>query len=96
MQTKKFYIGLNVRDYYVKNNHLHNAYWWQWETKFDAGDLPQSPQLFDPFFYSIANSDFNTIGKAGIQYMTFQDPISYHTSLNPSEEIIQTERSERS
>lgn len=95
MQTKKFYIGLNIRDYYVKNNHLHNAYWWQWETNFDGGDLPQSPQLFDPFFYSIANSDFNTIGKAGIQYMTFQDPISYHTSLNPSEEIMQAERSEK-
>ncbi len=95
LQNKKFYIGLNVRDYYVKNNNLHNAYWWQWETYFDGGDIPQSPQLFDPFFYSMAGSDINTLGKAGVQYMTFQDPISYHTSLNPSAEIAQAERSEK-
>ena len=95
LQNKKFYVGLNVRDYYVKNNNLHNAYWWQWETYFDGGDIPQSPQLFDPFFYSMAGSDINTLGKAGIQYMTFQDPISYHTSLNPSKEIAQAERSEK-
>ena len=95
LQNKKFYVGLNVRDYYVKNNNLHNAYWWQWETYFDGGDIPQSPQLFDPFFYSMAGNDINTLGKAGIQYMTFQDPISYHTSLNPSKEIAQVERSEK-
>ena len=95
LQNKKFYVGLNVRDYYVKNNNLHNAYWWQWETYFDGGDIPQSPQLFDPFFYSMAGSDINTLGKAGVQYMTFQDPISYHTSLNPSKEVAQVERSEK-
>ena len=95
LQNKKFYVGLNVRDYYVKNNNLHNAYWWQWETYFDGGDIPQSPQLFDPFFYSMAGSDVNTLGKAGIQYMTFQDPISYHTSIDPSKEIAQAERSEK-
>ena len=95
LQNKKFYVGLNVRDYYVKNNNLHNAYWWQWETYFDGGDIPQSPQLFDPFFYSMAGSDINTLGKAGIQYMTFQDPVSYHTSLDPSKEIAQAERSEK-
>ena len=95
LQNKKFYVGLNVRDYYVKNNNLHNAYWWQWETYFDGGDIPQSPQLFDPFFYSMAGSDINTLGKAGVQYMTFQDPISYRTSLNPSKEVAQVERSEK-
>ena len=95
LQNKKFYVGLNVRDYYVKNNNLHNAYWWQWETYFDGGDIPQSPQLFDPFFYSMAGSDINTLGKAGIQYMTFQDPVSYHTSLDPSKEIAPAERSDK-
>ena len=92
LQTKDFYIGLNVRDYYVKNNNLHNAYWWQWGTKFYGGDTPQSPQLFEPYFYSVAAEGVGSLGMAAVQYMTYQDPISYHTSLNPTHEVPATER----
>lgn len=47
--------------------------------------------MFDPYFYSIATDKQNNIGKAAIQYVTFQDMISYHTSLNPDAEIATTE-----
>jgi len=93
LQNKKFYVGLNVHKYRVEDNDSSHKYWWQWGTIFDGGNTPQSPQLFEPYFYSIATEGTGTLGKAAMQYLTYQDPISYHTSLTPTNEVSISDRS---
>ena len=93
LQEKNFYIGLNVRKYRVGDNKAYEDCWWQWGTKYYGGDIPQSPQLFEPYFYSVLGNGVNTLGKAAMQYITFHDPISYHTSLSPSVEMPIEDRS---
>lgn len=93
LQTKDFYIGLNVHTYYASDGDDDRYCWWQWGTKYNGGDIPQSPQLFDPYFYSVAGDGVGSLGMAAMQYMTFHDPISYHTSMQPDLEVPVGERS---
>ena len=93
LQNKDFYIGLNVHTYYASDGDDDRYCWWQWGTKYNGGDIPQSPQLFDPYFYSVAGDGIGSLGMAAMQYMTFHDPISYHTSMQPDLEVSVSERS---
>lgn len=92
LEGKTFYIGLHTHTFYASDGEDdgREVAWENWG-QFTGASTPQSPQLFDPYFYSIATDKQNNIGKAAIQYVTFQDMISYHTSLNPDAEIATTE-----
>lgn len=92
LQDKQFYVGLNVRDYYVKDNDGHEDYWWQWEKPF-SGENPQSPELFDPYFYALSLNGEKPKGKAGVQYVAYQDVTKYYTSFAPSQKTIAEGRS---
>ena len=92
LQDKQFYVGLNVRDYYVKDNDGHNDYWWQWEKPF-SGENPQSPELFDPYFYALSLNGEKPKGKAGVQYVAYQDVTKYYTSFAPFQKTIAEGRS---
>ena len=89
LEGKTIYIGLHTFTFYANDGSVDGRTIWDfWPGSFYGGDMPQSPQLFEPYFYSVATDKQNNIGKAAMQYMTFQDPISYHTSLNAQEQTI--------
>ena len=84
LQGKTFKIGLNVCDYYVKDNDEHNNYFWTWAERYTSDNL-QSPELFDPYFYAISVNGAIPKGKAGIAYVAYQDVAGYSTSINPGD-----------
>ncbi len=89
LEGKTIYIGLHTYTYYANDGSEDGRTIWDfWPGSYYGGDMPQSPQLFEPYFYSVATDKQNNIGKAAMQYMTFQDPISYHTSLNNEEQSV--------
>ena len=89
LEGKTIYIGLHTFTFYANDGSVDGRTIWDfWPGAFYGGDMPQSPQLFEPYFYSVATDKENNLGKAAMQYMTFQDPISYHTSLNAQEQTI--------
>ena len=92
LQGKQFYIGLNVCDYYVKDNDEHNNYFWKWNEVY-TGENIQSPELFDPYFYAVSADGSKPKGKAGIAYTTYQDVKKYSTSLDPGHQITTDQRS---
>lgn len=92
LQGKEFYVGLNVCDYYVKDNDEHNNYFWRWSDRYTADNL-QSPELFDPYFYAVSSDGSSPKGKAGIAYVSYQDVKQYSTSLNPSVKTTTDQRS---
>lgn len=83
LQGKEFYVGLNVCDYYVKDNAEHNNYFWRWSDRYTADNL-QSPELYDAYFYALSTDGSKPKGKAGIPYVVYQDVKQYSTSLTPS------------
>ncbi|MBP5259029.1 MAG: hypothetical protein J6Z12_00105, partial [Paludibacteraceae bacterium] len=45
-----------------------------------------TPQLYSPYIYQVNDNGPTGYGFAAIPYMTFNDPVSYSTSLNPQHE----------
>ena len=94
LQGKTFYVGLNTYTYYASDGDEDGRTIWDyWPGSYKGGDIPQSPQLFEPFFDQNVTSGQDIQGMAGVTYVTYQDPISYHTSLNPGNEIPVDQRS---
>ena len=79
---QNFYWGVSA--------HIYNdgawAYrkWWAFEDILNMS-LPQTPELFTPYLYSLDGEGVTGYGNAAIQYTVFQNPVSYHTSLNATE-----------
>ncbi|MBO7457697.1 MAG: hypothetical protein J6T80_00385, partial [Paludibacteraceae bacterium] len=92
LQGKEFYVGLNVCDYYVKDNDEHNNYFWKWNDRYNGENI-QSPELFDPYFYAAAPDGSRPKGKAGIAYVTYQDVARYSTSIRPTDSVHTDKRS---
>ena len=93
LQGKTFYMGMNMHNRRVGDNEDDQTHWWQWNTQYKGGDMPKSPQLQQPFIYNDASNGSSPQGKAAIFYVVYQEPISYHTSLKPNEEIPASEHS---
>ena len=56
-------------------------------------ETAQAPLLSDAVFYSVGDNGKAGFGYSLIPYVTYQDPVSYHTSFAPSNEIKATDRS---
>ena len=95
LQGKTFYVGLNTYTYYASDGSEDGRKIWDyWPGSYKGGDIPQSPQLFEPYFDQNVTSGQDIQGMAGVTYVTYQDPISYHTSLAPGNEIPVDQRSD--
>ena len=81
LENNDFYVGVSADDW-KKGGNRYDKYWWEWPDKYTGGNIPQSPQLMQPYFYAVNENGPAGRGNAAIQYMTYQDPISYTTSLN--------------
>ncbi len=56
-------------------------------------ETAQAPLLSDPIFYSVGDNGKAGFGYCLIPYVTYQDPISYHTSFAAGDEIKTSDRS---
>lgn len=85
LSGKKFKWGMSAAIY--KQSSGNESYYYNWEKPeiYTGGDIPQSPQLYDPYLYTLDASGTTGYGCAAMQYVVYQEPISYHTSLNALE-----------
>ncbi len=88
LDGKKFTAAIYVHE---------TSKWTDYTHTYTLGDYtaesPQSPLLSDPIFYNVGDNGKAGFGYSLIPYVTYQDPVSYHTSLAPSDEIKTAERS---
>ena len=79
-----FYFGVSANIYNCYYEDSYYKKWWPNNEKQNVS-FPQTPELFTPYLYAIDGDGAAGYGNAAVQYTVFQDPVSYHTSLNPTE-----------
>ena len=84
LDNQTFYTGISVADYKKSSGNRYETYWWRWAERFTGSNMPQSPELIKPYLYVSDGKGQSRVGCAAIQYVTYQEPISYTTSLNSS------------
>ena len=77
-----FYLGVSAHIYNDEEERYKK--WWAFEDKQNVS-YPQTPELFTPYLYALDGDGVTGYGNAAIQYTVFQEPVSYHTSLNATE-----------
>ena len=92
LSGKKFKWGMSAAIYKQSSGNESYYKYWSWPEIYTGGDIPQTPQLYEPYLYTMDANGTTGYGCAAVQYVVFQDPISYHTSLNP----IEVETNDRS
>jgi len=85
MQEKEFYWGVSANIYKKSSGESCYQKWWAWPDRYIGGNMPQSPELYQPYIYAMNENGATGYGCAAIQYAVYQLPISYHTSLNSME-----------
>ena len=94
LQGKDFYWGVSANIYKKSSGESSYKKWWAWPEKYKGGDIPQSPELYEPYIYAMDATGKTGYGCAATHYAVYQEPISYHTSLN-SQEVVTTKRSDQ-
>ena len=79
-----FYFGVSANIYNCYYEESRYQKWWNNNEKQNVSK-PQTPELFTPYLYAVDGEGAAGYGSAAVQYTVFQDPVSYHTSLNPTE-----------
>ncbi len=92
LKGKKFKWGMSAAIYKQSSGNESYYYNWGWPDIYTGGDIPQSPQLYEPYLYTLDAEGTTGYGCAAVQYVVYQDPISYHTSLK-AKEVETTDRS---
>jgi len=92
LQNTDFYWGVSANIYKKSSGESSYKHWWAKPDKFRGNKTPQTPELFQPYFYAMDEAGATGYGCAGVQYTVYQEPVSYHTSLN-SQEVLLSERS---
>lgn len=92
LKGKKFKWGMSAAIYKQSSGNESYYYNWGWPEIYTGGDIPQSPQLYEPYLYTLDAEGTTGYGCAAVQYVVYQDPISYHTSLK-AKEVETTDRS---
>jgi len=81
---KDFYWGVSANIYKYYDGKSHYKEWFPMEDRLNLSD-PQSPELFTPYLYALNEEGITGYGNAAVQYVTYQQGISYHTSYNSNE-----------
>lgn len=81
---KDFYWGISGNLYQYDEEDSYDHLWWAMKDRLNMSD-PQSPELFTPYLYALDERGATGFGCAAIQYITYQQGMSYHTSLNTNE-----------
>ncbi len=81
---KDFYWGVSANIYNKYYGESYYKKWWKMDERLNMSD-PQTPELFTPYLYAVDDEGVTGYGNAAVQYVTYQQGVSYHTSLNPTE-----------
>ncbi len=81
---KDFYWGVSANIYNKYYGESYYKKWWKMPDRLNMTD-PQTPELFTPYLYALDEEGVTGYGNAAVQYVTYQQGVSYHTSLNPNE-----------
>lgn len=81
---KNFYWGVSANIYNKYHGESYYKKWWKMDDRLNMTD-PQTPELFTPYLYALDEEGVTGYGNAAVQYVTYQQGVSYHTSLNPNE-----------
>lgn len=81
---KNFYWGVSANIYKKYSGESCYTKWWKMSDRLNMTD-PQTPELFTPYLYALDEEGVTGYGNAAVQYVTYQQGVSYHTSLNPNE-----------
>ena len=92
LSGKKFKWGMSAAIYKQSSGNESYYHNWSWPEIYTGGDIPQSPQLYEPYLYTLDANGTTGYGCAAVQYVVYQEPISYHTSLK-AKEVETTDRS---
>ena len=79
-----FYFGVSANIYNCYYQQSYYQKWWNNNEKQNVS-YPQTPELFTPYLYAVDGEGTTGYGNAAVQYTVFQEPVSYHTSLNATE-----------
>ena len=82
-----FYWGVSAHIFKYSSAEPMFRKWWAYEDKLNVS-LPQTPELLTPYLYAMDEEGTTGYGNAAIQYTVFQEPVSYHTSLDATETPI--------
>ena len=93
LDNQTFYTGLSVADYKKSSGNRYDTFWWRWAERFTGSSMPQSPQLLQPYLYTSTGNGNTSVGCAAVQYVTYQEPISYTTTLS-SQAVSTSQRSD--
>ena len=78
---KDFYWGVSAHIYRYSPNGSYDTKWWPMDEALNVS-TPQSPELFTPYLYALDEDGATGYGNAAIQYVTYQTPTAYYTSLD--------------
>ena len=81
---KNFYWGVSANIYKKYSGESCYTKWWKMSERLNMSD-PQTPELFTPYLYALDDDGVTGYGNAAVQFVTYQEGMSYHTSLDPNE-----------
>ena len=93
LNGKKFTVGLSLTINKYSSGEVAYTKDFSFPTVFTGGENLQAPQLYTPYLYMINEEGNAGYGYAAIPYMTFQTPVSYTTSFDPTKTIKTSSRS---
>ena len=93
LNGKKFTVGLSLTINKYSSGEVAYTKNFSFPTVFTGGENLQAPQLYTPYLYMINEEGNAGYGYAAIPYMTFQTPVSYTTSFDPTKTIKTSSRS---
>jgi hypothetical protein len=90
--SKDFYWGVSANIYNYDKEKSWYKKWWAMDEALNVSD-PQTPELFTPYLYALDEDGTTGFGNAAIQYVTYQSPIEYWTSLDTTNKVPISENS---
>ena len=79
-----FYWGVSANIHKYSNGSSTYQKWFAYSDRLNVR-APQTPELFTPYLYALDEDGVTGYGHAAVQFAVYQDPISYHTSLDATE-----------
>ncbi|MBQ2171419.1 MAG: hypothetical protein II448_06765, partial [Paludibacteraceae bacterium] len=92
LDGKRFKVSVHVSLWRRVGSSAAYTFDWDLATGLVGQSTQQQPELFDPYFYGVADQGIAGYGYAAVPYVTYTEPISYTTSLS-NEEIKTSDRS---
>ena len=93
LNEKQFYIQLHLDIHASYTGNLNYQKDFRFTGPFSGSNNLMTPQLSEPYLYTVNGTGVTGYGQAAVQYTTFQQPIWYVTSKTPQDTVKISDRS---